>query len=155
MPFRGWTSGDVRCLSQLPKSTFYNAPNWIECILLAIVTVCASWNAGSLVWLAWVCFGIIACEVFFTSSIAYPHTAHKHNHSIQVQVHRVAISLLASLPVLSQDVVRLCAKLSRGHLTHLCLQFDWMDGQREVDISIILNIRIHKCVSNSIFVLFF
>lgn len=127
----GWASGDVKCLSNLPqKYTFYTTPNWIEFIFFMAVCNIHNYvfmaNVYSLYWLWKVSYSVLLIELFLTSTLAYPHTS-----KISAYPKRIVITFMAALPVISQDVVRFFSKLSRGVVVHLCLHFDWMDGQRD------------------------
>jgi glycosyltransferase involved in cell wall biosynthesis len=128
---RGWACGDVRCLSKLARNTFYTLPNWIEFIFItAVYIVATSCTMASCVWFVKVSCLVLLVEIFLISSIAYPNTANSTHTG------RIIVSILAAAPVLSKDLVRIIIKLSQGHLAHICLQFDWMDGQRDhVDVT--------------------
>lgn len=66
-------------------------------------------------------------EVILTACTSYPETP-----KIMPRWKRLVIALYAAYPILLQDAARLVSKLFRLHFTHVCLQLDWMDGQREV-----------------------
>jgi hypothetical protein len=114
---------------------------------VAIIATCILTNTcdtDTFIWLGKVSFSVFFTELFLTSSIAYPHTS-----KISIYLKRIIITFMAALPMISQDIVRFFSKLSRGYVVHLCLQFDWMDGQRE-------HVAVYKTgqfIKTSIFVL--
>lgn len=119
----GWALGDVLCLSALPTRAFYAPPNWAEFLLL--VTLFAAYTSA-LSWLVRVVPAVAMLEVVLNASTALPHTS----SALRPHV-RVLVSLTAAWPPMVQDVARLASKLARLRLTHVCLQLDWLDGQRE------------------------
>jgi LPS sulfotransferase NodH len=104
----GWASGDVLCLDALPHSTFRAPPNWVE-----VALACACIGRFDLSILApLVEVGMLAPRFFYNAP----------------RQNRVVVSLIATLPPMVQDVMRLASKILRLRLTHLCLHFDWMNG---------------------------
>lgn len=133
----GWARGDVLCLSELPQHAFYTLPNWIEFIVVGVLLsiLCAPhlYNPQPddiKLWSYWMCKTavlVIMAEITLNSFVAFPHTS-KTTAGI---VTRITVSMLASLPAMMQDMVRLQSKIRQGKFHQICFQFDWLDGQRE------------------------
>jgi len=87
---------------------------------------------------------ILAVETALTASTSYPNTS-----KLLPRWKRLVISCCSEYPILLQDVARLLSKLIRLHFTHICLQFDWMDGQREH----VLATRLAFCLKNLAWIL--
>jgi LPS sulfotransferase NodH len=104
----GWASGDVLCLEALPHSTFRTPPNWVE-----VAFACACAGRFDLCVLAAIVEVAVLAPRFF-------YNAPRQN--------RIAVSLVATLPPMVQDVQRLLSKILRLRLTQVCLHFDWMNG---------------------------
>lgn len=121
----GWALGDVRCLTALPTKAFCALPNWLEFIMfMGIVTLLR----GSF---SWICFSQIALkiallEVILTGCVSYPLTPLSLSWT-----QRAVIAAASAFPIMIQDAARLCSKLLRLKIGHVCLQLDWMDGQRD------------------------
>jgi len=110
-PFKqviGWASGDVLCLEALPHSTFRAPPNWVE-----VALACACAGRFDLCVLAAIVEAAMLAPRFF-------YNAPRQD--------RAAISLIATLPPMAQDIQRLLSKILRLRLTQICLHFDWMNG---------------------------
>lgn len=122
----GWALGDVLCLTALPSKTFYALPNWFEFLFLCFTGVClaADWRSA-LFWHAKLTAAVVAMEIVLLGCVALPNTTSMFTWR------RVSIALASSFPIMAQDIVRLFSKLRRLKLTHICLQLDWMDSQRE------------------------
>ena len=143
----GWALGDVRCLSALPTRSFYGPPNWAEFILfywacgIAQCALHARCGGACEAWrLVTVAAAAVTCEVVLSALTAMPHTpAAMRSHA------RVCIALCAAWPGLVQDTARLASKLLGLRLTQICLQFDWMDGQRQ-HVSEKRGAQLGKCV---------
>ena len=134
-PFKqisGWASGDVLCLSRLPYSTFSTLPNWVEvsllCLLYAIARICyddrCAGNAdhSSILRTAFV---QVALAVLVEVTMLYPRF---YLFTLGLPKSRPLVTLLATVPPMLQDLVRLKSKLSRGRVTELCCHMDWMNG---------------------------
>jgi len=108
--------------------SFYCPPNAVEFIFLFMVKIMLFEDNTSvgLHFLFKFSISILAVETALTASTAYPKTS-----KLLPCWKRLVISCCAEYPILLQDVARLLSKLMRLHFTHICLQFDWMDGQRE------------------------
>ena len=108
--------------------SFYCPPNAVEFIFLFMVKMMLFEDNTSvgLHFLFKFSISILAVETALTASTAYPKTS-----KLLPCWKRLVISCCAEYPILLQDVARLLSKLMRLHFTHICLQFDWMDGQRE------------------------
>jgi glycosyltransferase involved in cell wall biosynthesis len=121
----GWALGDVRCLSALPTKAFYALPNWLEFIFLTAIymVLCSSFS-----WLRFfeVALNITLLEVALTGCVSYPLVPRS-----LPWVWRAVLAAAAAFPIMIQDAARLCSKLLRFKIGHICLQLDWMDGQRE------------------------
>jgi hypothetical protein len=133
----GWASGDVLCLEALPHSTFRALPNWAEATLLLPVAAAigapplsgALDGCGTmerLVLLAACAAAIMAVELTLGVVSVLPRVP-----PALAPPRRMVIAVLALVPALVQDVVRLRCKLARLRFTQICLCFDWMDGQRD------------------------
>jgi hypothetical protein len=121
----GWALGDVKCLGALPLKSFYSPPNWIEfLLLLALFHILTSSGHG----LAFVAVAIEVCiiEITLTAIVAYPNTPECGS-----LLGKLSIATTAAYLPMVQDIARLTSKLSRMQFSHICRQFDWMDGQRD------------------------
>lgn len=123
----GWAWGDVKCLSAFPDRTFYAPPNWIEFILLLLLVNMAVGAIWSLLTVAQLSSFVIAIEIALTAITSFPNVDSTELSFFK----RTLIAVLASHPVMMQDVTRLRSKLFNMNITHFCLQFDWLDGTKD------------------------
>jgi len=121
----GWALGDVKCLSALPSRAFYAPPNWLELIFLLAMYKALTSSFLSLQYIQ-VAFLIILLEVALTGIVSLSRVS----QSIPMWK-RALIAPAAAFPIMVQDFARLLSKLLRFQLGHICLQLDWMDGQRD------------------------
>ncbi len=144
----GWALGDVLCLDALPAHTFRAPPNWAEFLLLAALAANTTLGMAALQlgggggggggggedactvslasWLSSLALHVALVEVLLTAA-AVPASL-----SADLPAHRRAVVALASAwPIMAQDAARLASKLARLRLSHVCLQLDWLDGQRD------------------------
>ena len=110
------------------RRSFYAPPNSIEFVMLFLVTHLLLQDnfSADLLTTCTVSSSVLALEVLMNTCTAFPNSP----KSVSLWK-RLIIAICASYPPLLQDLARLGSKLARFHLSHLCLQFDWMDGQRE------------------------
>ena len=121
----GWALGDVKCLSALPSRGFYILPDWAEWILLGFIsTTLLSDPFGLEGKLVLTSASIFISEVMLASALAFQNTP--RNLSILT---RTAAAIVAAHLPMAQDAVRLASKIINFNLLHICLRFDWMDGQ--------------------------
>lgn len=105
----GWATGDVLCLTTQAQSTFVAPPNWAvigACSLLLKRPDLAILATGT----------EIALNAVLYCSHVFPGAP-------------IATPLLAAVPPMLQDVVRLVSKLRRLRFEQVLRHFDWMDGQ--------------------------
>eukprot|EP01038_Epipyxis_sp_PR26KG_P011463 gene11463-15355_t len=124
----GWAKGDTVCLSQLPHSTFYAPPNWIECIsLFLVVNIMRKGMTNDLnkKIITIICIGF--AEIILSWLNVLPNARNQSNNILTQNL----IALLAIFPAMLQDFSRLKTKLINGRIFQLFLHFDWMDGQND------------------------
>lgn len=153
----GWAKGDVLCLDDHPRRTFYALPNWAEYILL-LLFLSLGWSLAWLLLLPFVpinndngcCCSSnaaaaaagrgVAAQLLLASSCqwllasaARVVVAELLIGGITCRAHAPqggwGIAFLGACFPAAQDVARLLSKLRRGRVLQLCLHFDWMDGQ--------------------------
>jgi hypothetical protein len=140
----GWALGDVRCLDALPGHTFWAPPNWAEFLLLAALTASTALGMASLQLGSGGVGGEVACTVSVASwlsslalhvalvEVLLIAAAVPNRLSVDLPVHhRATVALASAWPIMAQDAARLASKLVRLRLSHVCLQLDWLDGQRD------------------------
>ena len=129
----GWASGDVLCLETHPHNTFYAPPNWIETILFIILHASYQYffeHICSLVQMQRVCLACVVVFLFEAFLVIFTLQPTKELMR-ESWIRRVAVNILAVLPSLLQDFVRLRSKIARLKFYQICLHFDWMDGQSQ------------------------
>jgi hypothetical protein len=144
----GWAKGDVLCLDDHPRRTFYALPNWAEVILLLTLgrllfatlllmqpysftnnsyscssdstsTALLLLATSSCCWLLSAAASFIGMEVLLGGITCRAHSPEAG----------WGIAFLGACFPAAQDIARLLSKLRRGRADQLCLHFDWMDGQ--------------------------
>ncbi|CAM9444379.1 unnamed protein product, partial [Heterosigma akashiwo] len=130
----GWASGDILCLQELPHSTFYTLPNWIEtclglvCYRLWSMVTTAQNMEDCLLHSAWL---VQQVGLVLTLEIVLLVPCCRVGDGARKLVgwKKLAVTFLSVLPSIIQDAVRLKVKLVRGYFYQIGLCFDWMDGQ--------------------------
>eukprot|EP00892_Ulva_mutabilis_P003593 jgi/Ulvmu1/1605/UM111_0034.1 len=111
----GWAAGDVLCLETNPAMMFWSVPNWAALVLGSLLCCRPLWA------LLAVCLEVTMSAATYAPRVPRLLPAHQF----------AAVLLLATLPPLLQDGVRVVSKVARGRWVQLVQHFDWMAGHAD------------------------
>lgn len=129
----GWARGDVLCLDTNPSMMFWAPPNWPILSLASLLLQRPLWA------LIAVCLEVVMSVATYVPRVPRDLPAHR----------AAAVALLASVPPLLQDTVRVVSKILRGRWTQLLQHFDWMAGREDhaaaTQVTLLLKLLLWLC----------
>ena len=131
----GWAWGDSLCITEWPEKCFWSFPNWIEYVLFVLVPLAVRYDWEACLFAAL----LVSVGEHVLLTMKYYASACRHvgpgrqgggiGAICRAFLYRTFVAYGAGTILSFQEVTRVVAHVSRGHLHCIGRRVDWNDGQ--------------------------